>query len=224
MDGSVIRLAALNSKYSPIMGLQNDIKPRKKSIKGMVNKKKKLEKETQAKDPLGQELGSDGDNTESQESDFYLKTIESLRKERGEYHDLLLRKQAEFENYRKRILKEKNEVRIEAQGELVKGLLPVVDACEKGLETMEDEPALETYRQGYELLLKQLRSVLERFDVTEIQGLGAHFDPTIHEAVTRELTTKHEEGTILDEYRKGYKINNRLLRPSQVKVAVQPDK
>ena len=190
----------------------------------MRNKEEKLEKDTQAKETPDQELGCSDENTESPEPDFYLETIESLRKERDEYHDLLLRKQAEFENYKKRILKEKNEVRTEAQGELVKGLLPIVDACEKGLDAMEGDPALEIYRQGYELLLKQLRSVLERFDVTEIRGLGAHFDPTIHEAVTRELTAEHEEGTILDEYRKGYKINNRLLRPSQVKVAVQPDK
>jgi molecular chaperone GrpE len=158
--------------------------------------------------------------------DFSLATIENLRKERDENYDLLLRKQAEFENYRKRVAREKKELSLSARGAVIKELLHVVDAFEKGLNSLGQESsdsALETYRQGYELMLKEFWSVFDKFNVTEIAGSGACFDPNVHEAVVREVTTEHEEGEILDEYRKGYMIGNRLLRPAQVKVAVRPD-
>ncbi|MDA2928848.1 nucleotide exchange factor GrpE [Acidobacteria bacterium AH-259-O06] len=166
------------------------------------------------------------EESENEELDFYLKTIENLGKERDENYDLLLRKQAEFENYRKRVEKEKEELRITAQAEVIRELLAILDAFEKGLRTLEEgskDSQLETYRQGYELMLKEFRSILEKFGVTEIPGTGAPFDPNVHEAVLTEMTTEYQEGEILDEYRKGYKIKGRLLRPSQVKVAVQPD-
>ena len=103
---------------------------------------------------------------------------------------------------------------------------PILDALEKGLESLREVPEnseLETYRQGYEFMLEEIRSVLDKFEVTEIPGLGKLFDPNIHEAVLREVTSDHEDGKILDELRKGYKIQHQLLRPTQVRVAVQPD-
>ena len=177
------------------------------------------EKTEDLKDPASTE-----ESSESQGLDFYLQTIEGLQKERNEHYDLLLRKQAEFENFRKRVLKEKEGERLLGYSELLGELLPVVDACEKGLRAMEEQDHVElrTYREGYELLLRRLKSVLEKFGVTEIEGVGAHFDPNIHEAVSREITSEYEEGEILGEFQKGYKIKDRLLRPSRVKVAVPP--
>ena len=175
------------------------------------------------KDPLAQEKQEE---SQDQQLDSYLETIENLRKENEEKEDLLLRKQAEFENYRKRVFKEKQELRLGAQAEVFQQLLPTLDALEKGLHSLKHSPAdseLQTYRQGYEFMLKEIKSVLQKFGVTEIPGLGEHFDPNVHEAVVREVTTDHEDGKILDEFRKGYKILHRLLRPSQVRVAVQPD-
>lgn len=169
--------------------------------------------------------GSPGES--GNQLDFYLETIENLRKERDEYYDLLLRKQAEFENYRKRIAKEKEDLRIEAQADVIKELLSILDAFEKGLESLEAESgagALDTYRQGYDLMLKEFRSVLDKFGVREVPGAGAFFDPNVHEAVATEATTERAEGEILDEYRKGYEMRGRLVRPSQVRVAVKPDK
>ncbi len=163
--------------------------------------------------------------SESPQSDSSLETIEILRKEKEEHHDLLLRKQAEFENYRKRVAKEKEELRLTAQASVLEELLPVLDALEKGLHSLKAAPGdseLEAYREGYELMFKEVQSVLQKFAVIEIPGVGAPFDPNVHEAVVREVTTGHKEGEILDEYRKGYKIKDRLLRPSQVKVAVHP--
>ncbi len=152
-------------------------------------------------------------------------TLQSLESERNKYYDLLLRTQAEFDNYRKRTDKEKADARMESQSGPIRELLPILDACEKGLETLSNasgDPQLRPFYEGYELLLTQLRTVLTRFDVQVIPGVGTQFDPNVHEAVLREFTTDHEDGAIVDEYRKGYTIRGRLLRASQVKVAMHP--
>jgi len=169
--------------------------------------------------------GAEETESESPQPDSPLETIETLRKEKEEQLDLLLRKQAEFENYRKRVAKEKEQLRLTAQASVLEELLPVLDALEKGLHSLPAAPGdseLEAYREGYELMFKGVQSVLRKFAVIEIPGVGAPFDPNIHEAVLREITTEYKEGEILDEYRKGYKLKDRLLRPSQVKVAVHP--
>jgi len=169
--------------------------------------------------------GAEERDSESPPPDSSLETIENLRKEREKQHDLLLRKQAELENYRKRVAKEKDELRLTAQARVLEELLPVLDAFEKGLQSLtvaDGDSELESYREGYELMFKEVQSVLEKFAVIEIPGVGTPFDPNVHEAVIREMTTEHKEGEILDEYRKGYKIKDKLLRPSQVKVAVHP--
>ncbi len=148
-----------------------------------------------------------------------------LRQERDEYYDLLLRKQAEFENYRKRVLREREEVRLSARADVIAELLPVVDSCEKGLHAMRAESVPESCRvfiDGYELLLKQLRSFLDRHDVKEVPGVGATFDPNVHEAIVSEVAGKGNHNQVVEEFRKGYLIGEKLLRPSQVKVAIPP--
>jgi len=159
---------------------------------------------------------------EEQTPEFLMRTLESVRKERDEYYDLLLRKQAEFENFRKRTLREREDARIAALTEISKELLLVLDAGEKGLASLEetDDPRLSGYREGLDLLIKNLRAVLHKFGVKELVSVGEKFDPSLHEAVNTEATDEHEEGRVLEEYRKGYTISNRLLRPAQVKVAV----
>ena len=188
--------------------------------------KKKGHLEEQDSSPANEiHPGAEEGEPESLQQDSSLEAIDTLRKEKEEQHDLLLRKQAELENYRKRVVKEKEELRLTAQAGVLEKLLPVLDAFEKGLHTLQAAPGdseLAAYREGYELMFKEIHSVLQKFAVIEIPGVGALFDPNVHEAVVREVTTEHEEGEILDEYRKGYKINDRLLRPSQVKVAVHP--
>lgn len=174
------------------------------------------------------ELAGDGEDiaTFSAESihDAQNSALDLIQKERDEYQDLLLRKQAEFENFRKRTNREREELRSAAHAEVIRELLPVIDACEKGLESLESGPdSGTTFKEGYGLLLRQLRGVLERFGVREAPGIGARFDPGVHEAVMREVSEAHEEHSVLEEYRKGYLIGDRLLRPSQVKVSVRPD-
>ena len=170
-------------------------------------------------------VGSDGSTREDGTALSEVSRSEDLLREKEELHDQLLRTQAEFENYRKRVNRERPEQRISSQAEVLKELLTALDACEEGLKSLPESPAdagLEAYRKGYELILGELRSLLSKFGASEIDAVGARFDPTIHEAFVREVSDEHEEGRILDEFRKGYRIQDRLLRPSQVKVAVQP--
>jgi len=166
--------------------------------------------------------GEEARLAEEKSPEFLLKTLESVRKERDEYYDLLLRKQAEFENFRKRTMKDRQEARLAALADIARELLPILDAAEKGLASLEEapsDPRLRSYREGYLLFIRNLRAVLEKFGVTELQTVGEKFDPTVHEAVATEVTNEREEGHILEELRKGYLISDRLLRPAQVKVA-----
>jgi molecular chaperone GrpE len=160
------------------------------------------------------------------EAEIYSQTLENVRKERDEYYDLLLRKQAEFDNYRKRTLREREEARLSAIAEVSKELLAVLDGCEKGLDAVDShdpEMLLRGYREGYELLLRTLKSALEKYGVSEISALGAMFDPVVHEAVLTQRTSEHKPGMVLAEFRKGYRIGDRLIRPAQVIVAVESE-
>jgi len=154
------------------------------------------------------------------------KQIELLQQEKDKYYDLLLRKQAELENYRKRVVREKEEAVSRTKSTVIQAILPIVDACEKGIENLSNEEgneALGSYIEGYQLLLKQLKTFLEQNSVAEVSGVGSTFDPNVHEAVLREVSSDHEDGEILEEYRRGYTMNEQLLRAAQVKVAVHPD-
>jgi len=164
---------------------------------------------------------TNSDNSVEEPSEAETSVEATLRKERDEYYDLLLRKQAEFENYRKRVLREREELRTSARAEVIAELLPVVDACEKGLQAMQADSVPEpcrVYVDGYELLLRQLQSFLERHEVTEVPGVGSAFDPNVHEAIVSEVTQDQSHHQVVEEFRKGYLIGEKLLRPSQVKV------
>lgn len=195
----------------------------------MDEREESFEESTGPEEPLGNATGaapeSDADKEGDKDGDIYLKTIEDLRRERDEYYDLLLRKQAEFENYRKRVTREREDMRLAAQAGVLEQTLPVLDSCEKGLEVMDEAgggPEMAVYREGYELLLRGLRSLLERFHVEEVPSRGESFDPNIHEAVQRQVSEDREDGEVLQVYRKGYWMKGRLLRPAQVSVSVKP--
>lgn len=138
--------------------------------------------------------------------------------ERDEYRDLLLRKAAEFDNYRKRVERDRRESASAGIAEIVEALLPVVDDFERALAA---DPALsvEAYRAGVELIYRQLMDLLARFGVTPIQAVGADFDPRFHEAVLTEANPDSRDGEVIEQFRCGYLLADRLLRPAMVKVA-----
>ena len=144
--------------------------------------------------------------------------LQTLKEERDSLYDRLLRKQAEFENYRKRIERERAEFVQFASSELMKEILNALDSYELALK---DAAVDESVRQGFGLIYKQLQDTLARFGLKAIEAKGQKFDPNFHQAVSTQATDEVEENTILEEMRKGYLLNGRLLRPAMVSVAVK---
>ena len=149
-------------------------------------------------------------------------TLDSVRKQRDEYYDLLLRKTAEFENYRKRIERERRDLSEYAGADILKAVLPLVDDLERALQAAATTDSVAAIRTGVELILKQLIDLLKKKGVTPIESVGQDFDPHIHQAVTQEVSEDHREGEVMQELARGYKLGDRLLRPAMVKVAVNP--
>lgn len=143
--------------------------------------------------------------------------IDALTRERDDYYDRLLRKTAEFDNYRKRVERERREQAEYAASDLLTDLLPLVDDLERALEA--DAQTGDAYRKGVELIHKQMLELLRRRGVTPIEVVGHEFDPHLHQAVTYEAVPGHPEGEVVEEFRRGYKLRDRLLRPAMVKVA-----
>jgi len=133
----------------------------------------------------------------------------------------LLRRQADFDNYRKRIEKERAEDAKRATARLIEGLIPVIDGFEHALAAHR-EAEYENYRKGFELIYKQLLDNLARLGVERIEPAGKMFDPHLHQAMDRAETSDHEDGTILQVFQPGYIFHGRVLRPAMVRVAVHP--
>lgn len=144
--------------------------------------------------------------------------VEKLQRERDDYYDRLLRKTAEFDNYRKRVDRQRSEMAQQLAGDVLEGLLPIVDDFERALQA-EAGPEAESYRKGVELIYKQLQDLLVKRGVVAIEAVGQEFDPRFHQAITYESSPGHAEGEVIEEVRRGYRLGDRLLRPAMVKVA-----
>jgi molecular chaperone GrpE len=144
--------------------------------------------------------------------------LADLQRERDDYKDRWLRKTAEFDNYRKRIERERREQADQALVGVLDDLLSVVDDFDRAL-TVDAGEGGGAYRKGVELIHGKLHDLLRRYGVKPIAALGADFDPNVHQAVVHEESPAHREGEVIGELRKGYTINDRLLRPAMVKVA-----
>jgi molecular chaperone GrpE len=144
--------------------------------------------------------------------------VTDLQRERDDFRDRWMRKSAEFDNYRKRIERERREQADQAVVDLLQELLLVVDDFDRALtvDAGDGDPA---YRKGVELIHGKLHDILRKHGVRPFDALGADFDPNVHQAVVHEASPDHPEGEVIGELRKGYTINDRLLRPAMVKVA-----
>ena len=136
--------------------------------------------------------------------------------ERDEYHDLLLRKAAELENYKKRTERDRASLQQAAAADLIQELLPLADDLERALASPSESTSTSAYRSGVELIHKRLLELLEKRGVMPIEAMGANFDPLFLETVTVENT---QDGRIVSDLRRGYTLRGRLLRPSMVRVA-----
>src|SRR5262245_51462078 len=142
--------------------------------------------------------------------------LAEVRREKDALQDRLLRTAAEFDNYRKRVDRERRDLAEYTAAEVVSEMLPIVDNLERALAAASEADPL---RKGVELIHKQMLDMLRRRGVKLIEALGADFDPNFHQAVIHEASSEHREGEVMEELQRGYLLGERLLRPAMVKVA-----
>jgi molecular chaperone GrpE len=146
--------------------------------------------------------------------------LDKLKAERDTLVDRLARLQAEFENARKRAAREQQDFREYALADAVKELLPTLDSFERALQTSAGDRS--EFRGGVELIYKQLQDALVKLGLRPIPAKGEPFDPHLHQAIEMVDTRDARDHHVLEELQRGYKLKDRLLRPSMVKVANNP--
>ena len=145
-------------------------------------------------------------------------------KQKQEYFDKLLRLHAEFENFKKRAVKEKQQFLKFANEGLICELINVLDNFERAFDSANKMSDFKSLHQGVEMILKQIHQLLEKNGVKKIECLGEAFDPVQQEAIAHIETAEHPENTVVEEVQKGYLLEDRLIRPAMVKVAKKPQK
>jgi molecular chaperone GrpE len=165
-----------------------------------------------------------GDNSESNLEADNTRADADVAKLATDLEDLrqtLLRRQADFDNYKKRIERERGEDHKRATARVIEGLIPVIDGFEHALAAHR-EAEYENYRRGFELIYKQLLENVAKLGAERVEPVGKPFDPHLHQAMDRTETVEHEDGTVLQVFQPGYVFHGRVLRPAMVGVAVRP--
>jgi molecular chaperone GrpE len=152
------------------------------------------------------------------------KKLEETEKEAKDHYERLLRMAADFENYKKRAVKEKEEWMKFANEDLLKAILPFIDNLERAVNHAEKVKDTGVMMEGVRLTLQQLLQILNKFGVSPIESIGKPFDPTFHEAMLMVETDQHQPNQVVEEFQKGYLLNDRLLRPATVSVSKPPAK
>ena len=147
--------------------------------------------------------------------------LQKLQAEKQDLMNTLVRRQADFENYRKRVEKERQSDRHRGVELLVEHLLPVLDAFDRALAGDDNSSSAE-YRKGFELIRRQLWDTLAKQGLKRIDAVGKEFDPHLHHAIERVETPEYSDGTVVDELQPGYMFHDRVLRPAMVRVAAEP--
>jgi molecular chaperone GrpE len=164
----------------------------------------------------GAVLGNEGGAAASLEQQ-----IRKLQAEKEDLMNTLVRLQADFENYRKRVEKERQADRHRGVEALIDRLLPVLDAFDRALGEHGNSVS-EEHRKGFELIRRQLWDALSKQGLARIDAVGKEFDPHQHHAIERVETSEHPDGTVISELQAGYRFHDRVLRPAMVRVAAQP--
>jgi molecular chaperone GrpE len=187
-------------------------KPGEKKHK-LINRKKLVktikEKEKEKEITSLEEKFTEAENVAKKNEQYYKETLEKF-----------IRLQAEFDNYKKRQEKRQKEYIEYANQDLLNNLLTVVDNLERALESTKKEKNVKAISHGLKNILKEFHNVLNKEGVKPIESVNKKFDPYKHEAVMKEETDKHSEDIVTEEFRKGYTIKSKILRPAMVKVAV----
>jgi len=161
---------------------------------------------------------------EDKEIEELKKKLEEKEKEAKENYDRLLRTAADFENYKKRAAREKEDWAKFANEDLIRAILPFIDNLERAVNHAEKIVDTGVLVEGVQLTLQQLLQALNKFGLSSFESIGKPFDPAMHEAMLVVETDKHEPNQVIEEFQKGYLLNDRLLRPATVSVSKPPEK
>lgn len=161
---------------------------------------------------------TEDDNKKVEKEDYQKKYEEALKEAKDNYNKWLYL-YADFENFKKRVIKEKTDLLKYGNELLAKDLVEVIDSMETALEYTKEKNDIKGVQEGLQLTLKQFLTILKKFGITPMESLGKKFDPVFHEAVLEEEKEDHETGTIIQETKKGYLLHDRVLRAAQVVVA-----
>ena len=164
----------------------------------------------------------DQETASAQPADPASGEVAKLLAEKRELMDTLVRRQADFENYRKRIEKERHNDRHRGVEAVIEHILPVLDAFDRALAESDDSAYME-YRKGFELIRRQLWESLAKQGLVRIDAMGQEFNPHFHHAIERVETSEHADGIVIGELQPGYMFHDRVLRPAMVRVATTPE-
>ena len=161
---------------------------------------------------------------EEKEIEELKKKLEQKEREAKEYYDRLLREAADLENFKKRAAKDKEEWTKFANEDLIKAILPVIDNLERAVNHAEKIVDTGVMIEGVRLTIRQILQTLNRFGLASFESVGKPFDPSVHEAMLVVESDQHQPNHVVEEFQKGYLLNNRLLRPATVSVSKLPEK
>ncbi|MER3402416.1 MAG: nucleotide exchange factor GrpE [Armatimonadota bacterium] len=152
-----------------------------------------------------------------------LARLQEMEQALEEQRNLYLRTLADFQNYRRRQSEEMERQRARLLESLMEALLPILDNFERALQAAEATRELEPLLEGVRMIDRQVKALLARFDILPIEAVGHPFDPNLHEAIQRVESEEYEDGIVIDEVERGYRMGERVLRPSRVIVAKRPE-
>jgi molecular chaperone GrpE len=201
----------------------------KKEIKKKYHNQKGSEKKDEEDliETLGEEFHPHLDEKrqeEEEEIEELKKKLEEKEKEIKEHHDRLLRLAADFENYKKRAARDKEDWTKFANEDLLRAILPFIDNLERAINHAQKVADTGVLIEGVRLTIQQILQTLNKFGLSSFQSVGKPFDPTVHEAMLVVETDQHEPNQVVEEFQKGYLLNDRLLRPATVSVSKPSEK
>jgi len=191
------------------------------SSQGHRHKQAAVEPDRPDGSPAGDPPAAGSEAAEAGNATALAEQVQKLLGEKQELTDTLVRRQADFENYRKRVEKERHHDRHRGVEALIERLLPVLDAFDRALAESKDAAYVE-YRKGFELIRRQLWETLAKQGLVRVEAVGQEFNPHYHHAIERVETTEHAEGIVVGELQSGYTFHDRVLRPAMVRVAYAP--
>jgi len=214
--GNCINGRRVEDKMDEKMDKKDEITKEEKIFPAEEEKNFRENEEVNFEEKLEGEQEKEEESPEAKEEE-YKRQLEEKSVQAQDYFNRLLRLQADFENFRKRVIKEREEIRKFAAEDLIMQLLPVVDNFERALSFGRENMA--GFFEGVEMIYKQLNDLLKTQGVVPVPTLGEKFDPAMHEAVAQEEAPEEQDNLILEEFCKGYYLNDKIIRPAMVKVA-----